>query len=122
MAIYSMILLVRTGKSLTAGEIANKLFASRHHVMKVLHLLLQNNYLGATRGPKGGYFLKKDATDISLLEIYEAVSGEVVVSECSWNREVCPFAMCVFDKTLIELKMEFKNYLKYKTLAEYASS
>ncbi|MDZ7740678.1 MAG: hypothetical protein U5Q03_02740 [Bacteroidota bacterium] len=56
LAIYSMILFARAKKSMNAAEVANRLFASRHHVMKVLQLLQQNNYLGSTRDQKGAIF------------------------------------------------------------------
>ncbi|MCF8233784.1 MAG: Rrf2 family transcriptional regulator [Bacteroidales bacterium] len=122
LAIYSMILFVRSGRSLNTVEVANKLFASRHHVMKILQLLHQNKYLGSTRGPKGGYFLKEGAAKTSLLEVYELVSGEILTGDCALNRDACPFARCMFDERINELKMKFKNHLKNKTFDEYAGN
>ncbi|MDZ7740679.1 MAG: hypothetical protein U5Q03_02745 [Bacteroidota bacterium] len=55
-----------------------------------------------------------------MLEIYELVSGEIMINECAFNRNACPFARCVFEVKMNELKIEFKNYLKEKTFDEYA--
>ncbi|MCF8227794.1 MAG: Rrf2 family transcriptional regulator [Bacteroidales bacterium] len=120
LAIYSMILFVRSGKSLNASEVASRLFASRHHVSKILLLLQQNNYLGSARGPRGGFYLRKDASRINLLEIYELASGKMKITECAFNRKKCPFAQCVFEHKINELKIDFREFLREKTLDEYA--
>ena len=119
LGVYSMILLVREKKSLNATIIAEKLNASRHHVTKVMHLLHQSDYLGSNRGPKGGYYLIKDPSKISLLEIYELVAGKIEIDSCSFNRNGCPFAQCVFDDKINALKMEFRDYLNKKTFDQY---
>lgn len=119
LAIYSMILLMQSRKILNADYLAMKLFASRHHLTKVLQVLQQHNYLGSTRGPSGGYYLNKEPSEINLLEIYELISGKINTSACAINRKLCPFKLCVFDGKLAEMKIEFRNYLKAKTLDEY---
>lgn len=121
LGVYSMILLARENKSLNATEIAEKLNASRHHVTKVMHLLHQSGYLESNRGPKGGYSLQKDPAKVSLLEIYELLSGKIEINACSFNRSGCPFAQCVFDDKINALKMEFRNYLNEKTVDHYAA-
>ena len=120
LAVYSMRLLVQEKRSMNATEIAEKLNASRHHVTKVMNLLQQSGYLGSTRGPRGGYYLKKQASAVNLLEIYELISGKIEASSCSFNRTGCPFAQCVFDEKINELKLEFRNYLNSKTFDHYA--
>ncbi len=119
LGIYSMIMLASSGSRLSATEIANKLYASRHHVTKVLQLLQKNNYLGSTRGPGGGFYLLLDPGKISLLEIYELVSGKLEVNDCALDRNICPFQVCIFDPKLVAIKLEFKKYLKSKTFSDY---
>jgi Rrf2 family protein len=119
LAIYSLILLVKSEKSMNTVVIAEKLNASKHHVSKVLNLLHQKEYLESSRGPNGGYSLRLPAHKISFLEIYELVSGKIEISACSFNRDGCPFEQCVFDHKVNQLKKEFKDFLAQKDFGQF---
>ncbi len=52
-------------------------------VSKVLKILTQGGILKSHQGSKGGYSLSKQADQISVAEIIEAVEGPLAITECS---------------------------------------
>lgn len=52
-------------------------------VSKVLKILTQGGILNSHQGSRGGYSLSRPATDISAVEIIEAVEGPVAITDCS---------------------------------------
>jgi len=63
---------------------------------KILQPLIKNGIVGSQRGVGGGFYLLKDAEDISLLDIVEAEEGQLFLNHClvregSCERDVfCP--------------------------------
>jgi len=49
-------------------------------LLQILRNLVAHGVLESTRGVDGGYTLRQDATDVSLLDIIEAVDGPMVSS------------------------------------------
>lgn len=57
---------------------------------KILQKLSQAGLVESWPGPKGGFALKKEPGNITLLEIVEAIQGPLAVSRCLLGYEVCP--------------------------------
>jgi Rrf2 family protein len=66
----------------TNGRIASKTIAKKRGIndrflLKVLKPLVNAKILHANKGPRGGYALKRAPAEISVLEIIEAVEGDI---------------------------------------------
>jgi Rrf2 family protein len=59
----------------TISEIAEKEDIPREYIAKILNELTRSGFLVSYRGVQGGYKLKKNRSDITFLEIVEAVQG-----------------------------------------------
>jgi len=119
-AIHSLILISQKAPSvLSANDLAKKSGASENTIAKVLQRLTKENYLKSSRGPQGGFTLVKDARDISLLDIYEAVEGKLDLTSCPFNKLKCTFSSCIFGDVVTGITRDFKEYLKSKTIAQY---
>lgn len=68
-AIHSMVLIAASNENLNVLKIAERTGASKHHVAKILQRLVKEGYLGSNRGPSGGFFLKRAADEITLLDV-----------------------------------------------------
>ena len=79
LAIHSMALIAVSEERLNAGQIAKTTGASRNHLAKVLQRLVKYGFLDSNRGPKGGFVLKRDASKINLLQIYQLIEGEIEI-------------------------------------------
>ena len=118
-AIHSLALIANTERSLNANKIAEVTHFSRNHLAKVLHILVKHKYLDSLRGPNGGFTLKKRADEITLLEIFELIEGELVKFECAISCNKCYFETCIFGNIPHKFSGDFKRYLGNKTLVDF---
>lgn len=58
-----------------AGEIAEVYGLPTAYAAKVMSQLARSRILRSDRGPRGGFQLVRDATEITMLEVIEAVNG-----------------------------------------------
>ncbi|MBN1463899.1 MAG: Rrf2 family transcriptional regulator [Paludibacteraceae bacterium] len=117
--LHSVILIAKAKGSLNVLQLAELISSSKHHVAKILQRLVKENYLISQRGPFGGFELKRDPADITLLNIYEAIEGKIEISECPVGKLVCPFEKCFINCVTNKMTEEFVNYLNRKTLAMF---
>jgi Rrf2 family protein len=117
-AIHSLALIGSSNGRITVQQLAEMTHFSRHHIAKILLLLSKKGYVASGRGPKGGYVLKRDASEITMLEIYELIDGPMEYGHCSIHDETCPFAECVFGEMREQAVTEFRGYLKNQTIED----
>lgn len=118
-AIHSMVLIAKAENGINVLKISERTGSSRHHVAKVLQRLTKDDFLYSNRGPHGGFKLKKPPEQISLLEIYEAIEGKIVVSECPMESPICPFDKCIFGNIITEMTQKFKDFLADSKLVDF---
>jgi Rrf2 family protein len=63
-------------------EIARQMDVPEDFLAKILKTLVDEGLVKSTRGPHGGYALAKPPTEISFLEVIEAVEGPVALNVC----------------------------------------
>jgi Rrf2 family protein len=113
---HAMALIAISEISINTHDIAEISGASKHHAAKVLQRLVKKGLLGSTRGPSGGFYLKKHAEDIFLIEILEALEGEVTVNDCPIDNAICPFGSCLMGGICTEVGNKLMDYLRSHTL------
>lgn len=82
-------LAVSNDKVASAAEIARELKLGNATVSKLLKLLCHAGLVNSLRGAGGGYQLAKNVADISLVEIISAVEGQLALTECCINDNLC---------------------------------
>ncbi len=121
-ALHSMVIIAKKkGEQVNVNYITEVTDSSRFHIAKVLQKLVKDGFLGSTRGPSGGFYLKEKPENITLLQIYESIEGRLVVTKCPVGKKTCPLGNCVFEDMTMKMSHEFKDYLSNKTLADYIS-
>ena len=119
-ALHSMIIISnKKGEQVNVNAISEAINSSKFHVAKILQKLVKEGYLGSHRGPAGGFYLKINEEDLTLLEIYEAIEGKIAVSDCPIDHDTCPFGVCVFDDVTMKMTNDFVDFMKSRTLAHY---
>ncbi|SMO73097.1 transcriptional regulator, BadM/Rrf2 family [Saccharicrinis carchari] len=118
-ALHGMVLIAKSDKKLNVNQISETIDSSRHHVAKVFQRLAKENFVSSNRGPNGGFVMKKEPKDVTLLELYEVIEGPVEVQGCPSNKEKCPFNKCIMGDLATALACEFKDFLGRQTLADY---
>ena len=86
------VLAARPGEVLSAAGLAEQAGLEAPTVAKVLKPLAQAGLVEGLRGVHGGYRLSRDAADISLIQIVEAMEGPLAMTECSQSESHCGIA------------------------------
>jgi Rrf2 family nitric oxide-sensitive transcriptional repressor len=119
LALHSMVLIaLQDQEYINAKEIAAATGASEAHLAKVLQRLVKAGLLHSTRGPKGGFALAKPADELTLLDVYEVIEGQMHQEQCPTGRAICPFASCILGGVPERFNQEFTDYLGSKTLGD----
>ncbi|OAG27815.1 RrF2 family transcriptional regulator [Thermodesulfatator autotrophicus] len=105
-------------KAKRVKEIAVKLNASEAHLSKVLQALARAGLLKATRGPKGGYMLNKKPEEISLIDIYEVISGPLEDQRCLFKKPLCDGKNCILGDLLRSVNHLVREHFSKTTLKD----
>jgi Rrf2 family protein len=115
-AIHSMVFIAKNGDMTNVVKISEEFKFSKHHVAKVMQRLNKVGMVGSNRGPSGGFFLKMQPSEISLLDIYEAIEGKMPEYDCPMGYDHCPFTKCLLGTIVNEMTVAFKDYLETRKL------
>jgi Rrf2 family protein len=70
-------------------EIARQMMVPEDFLAKILKTLVDGGLVRSTRGPHGGYALAKPSSDVSVLDVIEAVEGPVAINVCLDGEDPC---------------------------------
>jgi Rrf2 family protein len=114
--IHSMVLIARAENGINAVKIAEATGLSKNHISKVLQRLVKNDLLKSVRGPAGGFTLKKQPEQISLLDVYETIEGSIEITDCPMAHDICGFDNCIMGNVVNKMTIEFRKFLGEQTL------
>ncbi len=116
-----------------AGE-ADCEVVSRRHVAEAMNIpapflakiaqeLARCGLIQIVQGSKGGYRLRKNPDEISLLDVIEAVEGEIFLNECLFRPESCGrSSYCKVHGVWQEARDGLRNTFRRTTLAQLCFS
>lgn len=91
-AVRAVLHLANTGDQRTATSmIAEAQHIPPSFLAKIISQLSIAGLLHTSRGARGGVTLARDAKDITLLEVVEAIDGPIQLNECVANNGACTF-------------------------------
>lgn len=92
------------------------------YTRKVLQALVQGGFLEAHRGPGGGYSLTRDPSEISILEVIQAVEGEDTFDHCILGFDECGGKNpCPLHELWLDSKRNLLDNLSGTTLDQLAA-
>jgi Rrf2 family iron-sulfur cluster assembly transcriptional regulator len=124
-AIRAMVnLAVNQGKgAVTASQIAKKEGIPYDLACKLLQQLHRKKIVKSVMGAKGGFLLRKKASNISILEVIEAIQGPVSLNRCLLDARFCSRKKsCPVSKNLAKLQKTINKQLKSIKLSKLAGS
>lgn len=97
---------------LTAEEIAERRGIPHPFLSKTLGLLADANIVATRRGARGGIQLSRPSSQISLLQVVEAVDGPIALNNCTVDPSSCSFSEdCATQRIWCDLRLEFRQRL-----------
>ncbi|HRR28993.1 MAG TPA: Rrf2 family transcriptional regulator, partial [Victivallales bacterium] len=107
-------------KKISSAEIADFYGISRNHLAKVMQQLVKVGFVKSDRGPSGGFTLAKDASKITLLDIYCEIEGGISLNKCLLEEKFCFGSKCLLGNMLSKINRELKNILETTKLSDIA--
>lgn len=103
-------------------QIAGELGIPAPFLGKILQMLTRHQILDSTKGPNGGFTLKKPAIDISLMEIIDIIDGVDSFNQCLIRTSACSSENpCSLHDKIGTYREGIKNTLLNETIADLAS-
>jgi len=78
-----------SGESAQTGDIAERTGVPKNYLSKILHQLARRGVLVSERGPRGGFRLARDPTQITLAAVLEPVEPSLAEPNCLLGRPAC---------------------------------
>jgi len=78
-----------SGSTVLAGDIAKAICVPESYLRKVFQLLSRAGLVTSHRGAKGGFSLARDAGEVSLKDVVEAIDGTLPVYACMKATRKC---------------------------------
>jgi Rrf2 family protein len=86
---------------------------------KILKILSSRNILHSVRGPGGGFRLARASSEISLLDIVEAIDGLSQFDECALGWKTCQDDNpCPLHNSWKEMRQGLREYLAKSSVAD----
>ena len=109
------------GEPVSMAAIAKNHGISRKYLHAILTLLKSAGYIRSVRGTGGGYVLTREPSDVTVVEIVEALEGPLAITECVNEEGVCDRSEdCVTRVVWRELSEAVRQVLSGITLEELA--
>lgn len=106
-----------------ARAIAEEMDIPASYVPQILAELVRARIAASVAGPDGGYVLARDASDINLLEVIEAIDGELVSTSCVLRSGPCRWDdMCAVHIPWARAQFAMLDTLAETSLAELVAN
>ncbi len=107
------------GVKFTAKEMSQTLGISFDALSRALQNLCQHNLLAAEHGSHGGYVLNRDLSQISLLDVLDAIEGPTEIVRCVSGDNDCDlFVSCNVKSPMQKLNFKLQEFYKSLSLSE----
>jgi len=114
---------VPPGKYAMVKHIAEQSDIPTHFLAKILQQLARKGFLRSSKGPTGGFTLRKPATEISMIELVESIDGLADYQRCPGGMTECNDDQpCGLHDSWKMLRDRIIEYLERTTIAELAEA
>ena len=112
---------VEEGKYAMVKNIAAECDIPTHFLAKILQTMARKGFLRSSKGPTGGFTLRRPADEINLLEIVDAIDGLSEYQRCPGGMAECSDEMqCGMHDSWKELRARILDYLEDTSIADVA--
>jgi Rrf2 family protein len=102
-------------------EVAHAMHIPKSFLAKVLQRLVRHHILSSMRGVGGGFRLAKKPSEISLLDIMEAVQGPAAINVCAIDSKRCSLsATSAVHPVWVDIRQDMEKRLRRQTMDKLA--
>lgn len=90
-----------------------------HFLGKIMQNLVRHDILSSTKGPNGGFFLRRDQYDSTLIRIVELIDGLQAFSRCGLGLAMCSDERpCPIHDAVKPYRDKLENQLRGRTISQ----
>jgi len=125
---YALRLMLNLAKHYDNEAVSSRVLAEKEEVSyqltcKLMQKLHSAKLVKSQMGPKGGFFLSKDPSEITLATIVEVIQGPVSVNRCLLEMDFCSrLSNCPISSKLTELQKYIESFFNDITLNQLLES
>jgi Rrf2 family iron-sulfur cluster assembly transcriptional regulator len=120
-AVIYLALFASSDKKIGIREVSDQLGIPMPFLGKILQLLAKQQVLDSTKGPHGGFSLKRPAVDLSLMEIIGIIDGKDSFDDCVIRNTKCSHeAPCSLHDKIAPYRKGIKSIMLTQTIADLA--
>ena len=94
-------------------DIAREMQIPKSFLAKIVQKLARASLVKSFRGVKGGFQLARLPEEISLLDVMEAIEGDVSINVCALDQTLCGRSKtCSVHPVWVEIRKDFRKILK----------
>ena len=109
----------KKGAVATVKEISTKFGMSTNHLSKVLQRFVKEGILNSEKGPSGGFTLKDEYKDMSLLDVYAIFEGKFKCHRCLFSHGEGICKECIMSDFVTNMDNEFLKYMSTKKISDF---
>ncbi len=100
--------------------ISRRLLIPNSFARKIVHKLRKSGLIDSVQGKYGGILLTQDPTQVSILDVLEAMDYNSSVNECLINPAICPLVgLCKIHIFFAEVEKQILNSFREKKLSDF---
>jgi len=108
-----------------AKTISAEIAVPLRFTLKILQKLASGGVIASKKGSKGGYFIEKAPSEITMLQIFETIEGPIVIARCGQDERMCSSdgnkCSCFYSRVFDEINVLISEKLKSITLEDITS-
>jgi Rrf2 family protein len=121
-AVRCVLCLARKGgaeRIVSRQEVADCGDIPSHFLAKIAQQLSRAGIISIHQGSKGGYRLLKQPDELTMLDVIEAIIGEIFLNDCVMNPESCHASpLCAVNNVWLKARQQLRDTLREVTFAK----
>lgn len=111
-----------SGRKVSVRELSQKIDIPEAFTAKILQILGRQGLVSSVKGPRGGFFMDSNASDLPVIEVVRAIDGRDVLSGCTLGLPKCDSTHpCPLHDKFAHIRDELVRILSDMTIQQMAS-
>ena len=109
-------------EKIDAKTLSDEISVTQRFTLKILHKLVQNDFVKSYKGVQGGYKLNVSPDEITLKDVIELIDGPIAISRCLESNESCSLnpdkTACIYHHIFDTISLDVSRKLAGITISD----
>ena len=109
-------------EKIDAKTLSDEISVTQRFTLKILHKLVQKDFVKSYKGVQGGYKLNVSPDEITLKDVIELIDGPIAMSRCLESNESCSMnpdkTACIYHHIFDTISLDVSRKLAGITISD----